>query len=230
MRQAGLPAQSVRRQLRRPDRQGQGALLRAIERTQQDTTAVGEHAGASSRARMASTRRRTARTLSPARRRRTSRRPVPLGPLRPQHQLPAVRRRAQLDAGQLGRQREQVQLDQRESQLGPGRLEAERVHLPVRRFRQQHRGAQSSAPNQTFPNGVTTGGNINTPQTTEQTEVSSSATTSRGTRPAGAASGTTSKSGSTSSTSRACSSRSTSARAWCSYTHFDNNINGPIRR
>jgi outer membrane receptor protein involved in Fe transport len=31
-----------------------------------------------------------------------------------------------------------------------------------------HIGARSSAPNETFPNGVTTGANVNTPQTTEQ--------------------------------------------------------------
>ena len=49
-----------------------------------------------------------------------------------------------------------------------GRVEAERVHLPVRRLRQPRSPRARGAPQQTFPNGVTIGYNTNTPQTTEQ--------------------------------------------------------------
>ena len=87
---------------------------------------------------------------------------------------------------------EHVQLDQREPQLGARRLEAERVHLPVRRLRQRHHGANSLDPQQTFPNGVDDRPELNTPQTTTSTS-GSSATTSRGTWPAWAASATTSR-------------------------------------
>ena len=73
---------------------------------------------------------------------------------------PAARRR-------LEQQQEQVQLDQRQPQLGARRLEAERVHLPVRRLRNAH-PAQQPDPTQLFPNGVAIGQNPNTPQTTEQ--------------------------------------------------------------
>ncbi len=68
--------------------------------------------------------------------------PVPVGPLRAQHELAAVRRRPAGDRRQLGREREQLQLDQREPQLGARRVEAERVHLPVRRFLEFHLGQQ----------------------------------------------------------------------------------------
>ena len=79
-----------------------------------------------------------------------------------------VRRGAATTRRQLGRQHEQVQLDQREPQLGARRREAERVHLPVRRLHEQHRARAASAPYEMFPNGVPTGANANTPQTTEQ--------------------------------------------------------------
>ena len=141
-RQAGLPPQPVRRQLRRPDRQGQGALLRR------------RRAHAAGHARRPSTR----KGLFPAQdgifpmpvprepvHRQGDGEPergaVPVGPLRPQQQLAAVRRGAATHVRQLGRQHQQVQLDQPESQLGARRVEAERVHLPVRRLQQPHRVA-----------------------------------------------------------------------------------------
>ena len=45
-------------------------------------------------------------------------------------------------AERVGREHQQVQLDQHEPQLGAGRREAERVHLPVRRLRQRDHGEQ----------------------------------------------------------------------------------------
>ena len=50
---------------------------------------------------------------------------VPRCPLRPQHELAAVRRRAAGDRQQLGCERELVQLHQREPQLGAGRVAPE---------------------------------------------------------------------------------------------------------
>ena len=64
--------------------------------------------------------------------------PVPVDPLRPEHQLAGLRRRLALHTRQLGRQHEHVQLDQRQPQLGARRQQAERVHLPVRRLRELH--------------------------------------------------------------------------------------------
>ena len=61
-----------------------------------------------------------------------------LDALRPQRELAAVRRRASAGAQRLGRQQEQVQLDQRQLQHGARRHGAERVRVPVRRLRQQH--------------------------------------------------------------------------------------------
>ena len=55
---------------------------------------------------------------SPARPRRTSRRALPDGALRPQQQLRSRTAPPRPHPRQLGRQQEQVQLDQRESQLG----------------------------------------------------------------------------------------------------------------
>ncbi len=46
-----------------------------------------------------------------------------------------------LATGELGRQRQHLQLDQPEPQLGAGRVEAQRVRVPVRRLRQSHPGA-----------------------------------------------------------------------------------------
>ena len=93
---------------------------------------------------------------------------VPVGPLRPQHQLAGLRRDDAPRARQLGRQREHVQLVQRQPQLGARRREAERVRVPVRRLRATTSRRAPATPQQTFPNGVTIGYNTNTPQTTEQ--------------------------------------------------------------
>ena len=141
--------------------------------------------------------------------------PVPVGALRPRHQLAAVQRRAQQHVRQLGRQHEQVQLDQPEPQLGAGRIEAERVHLPVRRLRQHDRVAQLGAERE-LPERRDDRRQRQHAADHRAAEVSSSATTSRGTRAAAAASATTSRSASTSSTSRTSSSPSTPARARCS--------------
>ncbi len=72
---------------------------------------------------------------------------VPVGPLRPKHEFAGVRRCDPFGAGQLGRQREHVQLVQPEPQLGARRRLAERVRVPVRRLRQPRRGPHGrSAP------------------------------------------------------------------------------------
>ena len=73
---------------------------------------------------------------------------------------------------QLGRQHQQAQLVQRQPQLGARRVEAERVHLPGAPTSATTSRRASSAPNETFPNGVTIGANGNTPQTTRAEEVS----------------------------------------------------------
>ena len=81
---------------------------------------------------------------------------------------------------QLGRQQEQVQLDQPQPQLGAGRVEAERVHLPVRRLPQPHRvahlGAQRDASRTASPSAPTA-----TRRRRPSRRSISSATTSRGT-------------------------------------------------
>ena len=100
------------------------------------------------------------------------------GPLRPEHELAGLRRQHAGRPRELGRQHEHVQLDQREPQLGARRVEAERVHLPVRGLRKLHPGAHRGPPpglRQRRPIGY----NVNTPQTTSSTS-GSSATTSRG--------------------------------------------------
>ena len=113
-RQAGLPPLPVRRQLRRSDRQGQGALLRRGR-----AHAAGHVPGRStrracSRRSTASTRRRTARRCSTSRSTANlNADQLPVGALRPQPELAAVRRRQQPRAERLGRQQERVQLDQR---------------------------------------------------------------------------------------------------------------------
>ena len=100
--------------------------------------------------------------------REPERQPVRVCPLRLQQEHAALRRGRRLcDARQLGRQHQQVQLDQLESQLGAARQEAERVHLPVRRLRQQHRVALVCT-ERDIPQRRATGANVNTPQTTEQ--------------------------------------------------------------
>ena len=107
---------------------------------------------------------------------------VPVGPLRPQHQLAGLRRHDAARVRQLGRQREHVQLVQHQPQLGPRRIEAERVRVPVRRLRattsrrapptrsRRSRTASSSATTRTRRRRPSSGS-------------TSSATTSRGRRP-----------------------------------------------
>ncbi len=93
--------------------------------------------------------------------------PVPVGALRPRQQLSAVRRRAQQHVRQLGRQHQQVQLDQPQPQLGDGGSKLNEFIFQFADFGNTIT-SRSSAPNESFPNGVTTGANGNTPQTTEQ--------------------------------------------------------------
>jgi hypothetical protein len=68
---------------------------------------------------------------------------------------------------QLGRQREQVQLDQREPQLS---LRGSKLNEFVFQYADfdNHISARSNNPYEAFPNGVTIGQNINTPQSTAQ--------------------------------------------------------------
>ena len=140
--QGRLPPEPVRRQLRRPDREGPGALLLRDRAHEPGQDAGGQHPGAVPEQ---GRRLRRAVPRDPVHRQGDGEpepEPVPVGALRPRHQLAAVQRRAQQHVRQLGRQHQQVQLDQPEPQLGAGRIEAERVHLPVRRLRQHHRVAQ----------------------------------------------------------------------------------------
>ena len=65
--EAGLPPQPVRRQLRRPDREGQGALLRRASSARSRTPSRWSTRRACSRTRTASSPCRTARTSAPAR-------------------------------------------------------------------------------------------------------------------------------------------------------------------
>ena len=94
----------------------------AVERTQQDTTQAvntqGPVPGAGRRLRHSVPREPVHRQGDGE----PDAAPVPVGPLRPQQQHAALRRGgANRDARQLGRQQEQVQLDQREPQLGAAR-------------------------------------------------------------------------------------------------------------
>ena len=93
---------------------------------------------------------------------------VPVGPLRPQHQLAGLRRNDPPRVGQLGRQRQHVQLVQHEPQLGaPRGIQAERVRVPgMRTSRTTSRLAP--APTGDVPERRHIGYNTNTPQTTEQ--------------------------------------------------------------
>ena len=137
--QGRVPALSVRRVVRRPHRAEQGALLRRLRAHAAGHDAVGEHAGP------VPGRGRRVRDAEP-------REPVHgqgldqldgvavhVGALRPQHQLAGLQRADAPGADELGRQSEQVQLDQPESQLGARRHQAERVRVPVRRLQQSHR-------------------------------------------------------------------------------------------
>ena len=67
-----------------------------------------------------------------------------------------------------GDEREYVQFLQHEPQLGAGRIEAERVHLSVRRLQQQHQRQQQRPDADSSRTASPSGQNGNTPQTTEQ--------------------------------------------------------------
>ena len=104
---------------------------------------------------------------------------VPVGPLRTQHQLAGLWRHDAPRARQLGRQREQVQLDQHEPQLGARRIEAERVRVPVSptsATTSRRAPATRSRPSRTASSSATTPTRRRRPNSTS----SSSATTSRG--------------------------------------------------
>ena len=117
-RQAGLPPQPVRRQRRRPDRRrtARTSSPRSSARNQDTTQAVTTQ-GPVTRRRTASSRRRIARRCSPARRPPTStpRQYLTVRYGRNQNSQP-YGAAPQRDPRQLGRQQEQVQLDQREPQ------------------------------------------------------------------------------------------------------------------
>ncbi len=93
---------------------------------------------------------------------------VPGGPLRPEHELAAVRRGSRYAAERMGREREHVQLDQPEPQLGARRLEAERIHLPVCGLRQRHHGQQPRSAASRSPTASPSARTPNTPQQTQQ--------------------------------------------------------------
>ena len=163
----------------------------AVERTQQDTTQAVNTQGLFP-TRTASSRRRTARTCSPARSRRTS---APAQYLSVRYgrntNSQPYGAESQQHAERLGRQRQHVQLDQPESQLRDGRIEAERVHLPVRRLPQPHPGAHRPVPD--VPRTASPSATTSTRRRPRSSRSTSSATTSRGTSPAWAASVTTSR-------------------------------------
>ncbi len=143
-RQAGLPPLPVRRLVRRTDRARPGALLRRASSGRSRTRSRRWTRAACSRPRTASTTCRCARTCftgkvtsEPDTRRSTWRSATAATPTR-SRTAPTLRN------APLGveHEREHVQLDQRQPQLGARRLEAERVHLPVRRLRQRHPAQQ----------------------------------------------------------------------------------------
>ena len=105
---------------------------------------------------------------------------------------PYNRGRRLCDARQLGRQQQQVQLDQPESQLGAAGSAAERVHLPVRGLQQQHRVALVGSERDCSRTACRPA-----PTSTHRRPLNrrsiSSVTTSPGTSPAWAASATTSR-------------------------------------
>ena len=144
-RQARLPALPVRRVVRRADRPEQGALLWRHRADAAGHEPGRQHAGTLSG---------IGRRLSDAVPREPGdaqghdeRQPValPLGALRAQQQLAAVRRDAAQRALGVEHEREQVQLVQREPQLGDPRLEAQRGRLPVRGLQERHPAQQLRA-------------------------------------------------------------------------------------
>ena len=138
-RQAALSPLPVRRLVRRADHPESRALLRRLRAHAAGYAADGDDARA-----VPGPRRRVpdAEPREPLHRQGLEQPhavAVRFGALRPQHQLAGLQRGDAVGAGELGRQRQLVQLDQPEPQLGAGRFEAERVHLPVRRLREPHR-------------------------------------------------------------------------------------------
>ena len=168
-RQAGLPPQPVRRLFGGPIVKDKAHFFAALR-----ADAAGHVPGratprGSSPTRTASSRRRTARTCSPCKGTANMNASQYLSVRYGRNtNCAALRREPAVAAEQLGQQRQQVQLVQRQPQLGARRLEAERVHLPVRRLRQRDQREQPRSATSRFPNGVTIGQNTNTPQQTQQ--------------------------------------------------------------
>ncbi len=182
-RQAGLPPLPVRRQLRRPDREGQGALLRRGRADAAGHDAGGQHARACSRTRTASsptpyrenlfTGKVTANLNAGA---------VPVGALRPQHQLAAVRRRRRSSTldnwGDSTNKFNSINLNHN---WVLGGVEAERVHLPVRRLRATTSRRAASTPQRDVPERRDDRRRTPTRRRRPSSRSTSSATTSRGT-------------------------------------------------
>ena len=122
------------------------------ERTQQDTTQTVNTKGLLSPLDGMLRRAATARTCSPARSSANlTRRPVPVGALRLQQQHAPVRRGAEPHARQLGRQHQQVQLDQPESQLGAAAAPKLNEFIFQYADFSNNIASRSSAPNETLP-------------------------------------------------------------------------------
>ena len=148
---------------------GQDPLLRRRSSARSRTRSRRSTPRGSSPSWTASSPRRTARRCSPSRSTMN---------LNPKHYLSVRYGRNQNSqpygaspqrrAERLGRQQEHVQLDQREPQLGARRLEAERVHLPVRRLREPHHARTAPTRTRSSRTASPSGQSINTPQTTEQ--------------------------------------------------------------
>ena len=140
----------------------------AVERTQQDTTQAVRHQGP-----VPGSRRRLPDAVprEPAHREGDGE-PEPAQYLSVRYgrntNSQPLRRRARPRADDWGDSTNKFNSTQPESQLGAGRREAERVHLPVRRLRQQHPPRSSSAAERAFPNGVATGANATRRSTTQQ--------------------------------------------------------------
>ena len=124
-REAGLPALSVRRQLRRADQGQQGALLR---RDRAD--AAGHLPDREHERPLAGGRRHVCHALSrDALEHQGDGQPDPdavhVGSLRPQREFATVRRGVEPSAEQLGRQHQRLQLGEPQSQLGAWRQQAQ---------------------------------------------------------------------------------------------------------
>ena len=171
--QAGLPAQPVRRQLRRTDRQGQARITspRSSGRSRTPSrrsprkglfpSLDGIYADAVPRDPVHV--KATANINAGA---------LPVGPLRPKPELAALRRDAADDApNNWGDSKNQFNSINVNHNWVIGGSEAERVHLPVRRLRQPHHRAAATTPPDRSRTASTIGQNPNTPQTTAAEEV-----------------------------------------------------------